>query len=287
MNTTFVTAIYSNLSNISKSRWERYTYSLKSIVKCGANFVLYTSPEEYQDVVKFVKDNDIDSSKLKIIQHEISDNIWNKKFNELKTNGADGCGRSMDLVHSKIYWLNKISKQNPFGDSEYFYWIDAGLSFEGLFPNRFLRTDTHRTFEKYTDYNVFNPDWLKRLNEKSKDRCYFMAMTTKVVLWAQPIKQDFYINKNDYMKYHVIGGLFGGKVDFDGIELQYSQILNKLLSDFKNERCLPVEELILNPIVANNKDKIYLDIFDTWYHEDHESSFDKMKVGKSFHELFL
>ena len=63
------------------------------------------------------------------------------------------------LCLSKVHWLAEQGRLNPFG-SERFYWIDAGLSYPGLFPRRYL--DTPEGF----DCALFGPDTLRALDAR-------------------------------------------------------------------------------------------------------------------------
>ena len=288
MNTTFVTAIYSQLSDGSVGRWDRYSCSLKSLMKCEANFVVFISPDDLDRFNEFVEVESLDRNRLWTIVRPIESCIWHDKFTLLKSR-YDSAGRSMDLVHSKIDWLSEIASENPFND-DYIFWIDAGLSFTGMFPNRYLTNVDHGArFHRYTDLTVFSSEWVGRLKEKCNQKLYTIALTPKNFLWAQPLPRKFYLN--DYASWHIIGGLFGGhRENIPTFRYLYHSTVLLVLQEYIDndlDRKLPVEELILNVVVANNPEIFSLETFDTWYHEDHESTFDEYKNGKPFYTLFI
>jgi len=70
MSVKFVTCIYSFLNGTTfggrVNRYGHYRWSLLSLLKMSdADFVCYTSKDEYEDLVKFFyEDNKIDSNKL-------------------------------------------------------------------------------------------------------------------------------------------------------------------------------------------------------------------------------
>ena len=288
MSTTFITSIYTKLTDGSIGRWERYTLSLKSIAKCGAYFVVYTSPEEYDELKSFIQYNVPSPEKIDIRPEPISNSKWNNVFSKLYSLGYRSGQRSMNLVHSKMEWLSKVAAENPFSTTHFFFFFFC-QSVEGLFPKWFLRDDQHTTFEKYTDYSVFNPDWLSRLETESSEKMWMIAMTDQVMLWNAPLDRKFYNENAQYGRFHVIGGLFGSSSSecLSWFESECSMLLNAVLADYPMDRFLPVEELIYTAVVENHQDKIKLNMFDTWYHEDHEPCFDTYKRGKSFHQLFL
>lgn len=297
MSTTFATAIYGRLSDGSVGRWDRYTYSLKNLVQStNAQFAVFTSPGEVDQLKAFIAAEKMDAHRIIIIPRDLTENPWHKRFEALKPFYPHN-QRSMDLVHSKVPWLYEVAAMEPFGHWSSIFWIDAGLSFSGLFPDKFRRKpfDAYPpSFERYTDLDVFTPEWAASLGTGLGDKLLTFGMSVKNHLWTQPLDVPFYNGDGakDYRKYHVIAGLFGGYShdQIGWLRGSYEKMVDDVLTAYEsrtiNLTTLPVEELLLTTLVANNPDRFHLRLFDTWYHEDHGDSFDTLKNGKPFYKLF-
>ncbi len=295
--TTFVTAIYTQLADGSIGRWDRYAYSLKNLVNSTeANFIVFTSPGEVMQLTEFITAQKMDQHRIFVVARDVANNRWHDAFELLKAEYPHG-QRSMDLIHSKVTWLYEAATINPFGKSDAVFWIDAGLSFSGLFPDRFRRKPFEAyppVFERYTDLNVFTPEWAEQLGKGLDGKLLTVGLSVKNHLWTQPLDLSFYTYEGSrrHRQYHVIGGLFGG-ADREQIKWLYGAY-EKLLDDVvlayqKHEtylRTLPVEELLLTTLTANHPERFDLRLFDTWYHEDHGDTFNPLKNGKPFYKLF-
>lgn len=297
MSTTFVTAIYSRLEDGSVGRWDRYAYSLKNLVQStDAQFVVFTSPEEVDQLKTFIAREKMNYQRVFIVARDLSKNRWHDRFCRLKELYPHN-QRSMDLVHNKVAWLYEAATIEPLGRWSNVFWIDAGLSFSGLFPERFRRKpfDAYPpVFERYTDLDVFTPTWAKSLGVGLNGKLLTLGLSVKNHLWTQPLDLKFYneIGVTMYRRYHVIGGLFGA-ANLEQVKWLYSEydkMLNEVLDLYEKRETylstLPVEELLLTALVANNPDRFDLRMFDTWYHEDHGDSFNSLKNGKPFYKLF-
>jgi len=283
---TFVTCIYSNLKDGSPTRRDRYYTSLSNMLLMEVPFVVYCAPDEENDIRNHIKNNKLAT----IVPYDLNQVSTHNDWNILRENFNHN-NRCMELVHNKIRWIIESKK---IVDSKRYYWIDAGLSFFGLFPHRFIRNKNHAGFEKYTDISVFDKNFVSRLlNKHSDDLIYNIAMRSTIMLWSNPLPEKLYDRNHDARKrFHIIAGIFGGTYEkISWLHNQYESKLLEVMNSYKSGSSdrsdLPVEELILNILVVNDMDKFYLDYFDTWYHEDHESCFDMYKKGTAFYKLFI
>jgi len=283
----FTTCIYSNLKDGSSSRKDRYYFSLKNLLNTGAKFVVYCSPDEEQEIRNFTENH----TNIILVPFDLKTTKYHSEWESLR-NKYNHDNRCMELVHNKINWAADAAK---IADADKIYWIDAGLSFFGLFPHRFLRSKEHKNFNKYTDINIFTPEWTERLLKKhSDDEIYCISLSNLLGLWTQPLDSNLYeAGIEDRGKYHIIGGLFGGSVEnMKWFQQEYDNKIKKVIEYYKSGRLsssyvLPVEEVVMNLIIAEHSTKFKQDVFDTWYHEDHEECFNPRKVGTSFYKLFI
>lgn len=282
---TFVTCIYSNLKDGSASRRDRYYTSLKNMLLMEVPFIVYCDPYEIEDIRTHINNNKFAT----LIPYNLDQTSRHNDWELLRTKFTHN-NRCMELVHNKVKWL--ADSRNVIQSKRY-YWIDAGLSFFSLFPHRFIRNKNHAGFEKYTDISVFDKNFVNTLLNKNDDSLiYTVAQTSKVHLWNQPLPENLY-NNNLQLRgtFHVIGGVFGGTYEnIEWFNSKYEAKLDEVINAYKTNSIgmghLPVEELVLNILVLNNMERFYIDYFDTWYHEDHEASFDVFKKGVPFYKLY-
>jgi hypothetical protein len=140
MKIKFITAIYSKLAGSDlggrDGRGGHYRYSLLSLLKMtDADFVCYTSEDEIYDLEMFYyHENNIPKDKLKFVVFDLYETKFKDLINHTKdlesTRKSDRC---IEVQYSKFHWWWNEDKSY-----DYYYWIDAGLSHCGLFPNKFL-----------------------------------------------------------------------------------------------------------------------------------------------------
>ena len=286
-NIAFATCIYSDLKDGSVSRRDRYYCSLKNLLNINVPFVVYCAREEMEDISNFVGNR----SNLKLIPYDLKETQYHNDWKELRTKYNHN-NRCMELVHNKINWVIDAAKHTT---AEKIYWIDAGLSFFSLFPHRFIRNMNHPDFQKYTDIDIFTPEWANTFfNKHLDDKIYCISISTLVCLWTHPLDYSLYgPGVENRAKFHMIGGLFGGTVqNMEWFRQEYDKKLKKVIDfykskNMKSDTILPVEEVVMNLIVCEYPEKFQRDVFDTWYHENHEPSFDPYKKGTPFYKLFI
>jgi hypothetical protein len=287
MTTKIVTCIYSKLHGTNFggrcSRELHYKYSLLSLLKIqNAEFVLYTSPEEYEDLCSFFyKQNNINNMQIKIF------NLYNTKYFDKIDKIKDKIDikksqRCHEVQYNKFYWIEDEIK-NDNNKYENYYWLDAGLSHSGIIP------EEHRVltnnYDKYFNSTLFNNNFLDNLIKKTEDDIYIITKcNTGIHYWSKTAPNKYY---NEYdSSLHVIGGIFGGKKNqMQNYISLFDEALLKLLT---NEKTLFYEELIMTLLYYNNKNIFTADFFETWWHK--ESGFYKNNdtfyvKNKSFYKV--
>lgn len=173
--------------------------------------------------------------------------------------------RCYHVQYGKIDFLKAESQ-----DSEYTFWIDAGLISPNLFPNRLVPG---------IESEIITDDYLSKLESRIKDRLYFVCGDREHGFGGPSIRKH---------RYHPVGGFFGGsKPACDLFCSKYKSVTSKFLEEGKvyPEQVIMEEILIDDPRDPENA-TIVFDAFDSWYHEDHMVKQAAERKNKKFHQVF-
>lgn len=264
MKSKFVTAIYSNLNGTKyggrQSRFYHYRYSLLSILKItDADFVCYTSAEEVDELkLFFYIENKIPIQKLKLIPYSLDNgslqNLIQSHKDYEKAKKSDRC---IEVQYLKFDWLSNSITCDSYDN---YYWIDAGLSYCGLFPNKYLNLNIKdHPIKYYYECSIFSNEFLKCLSCFHKEKIFIIGRNNSQKL-EQRVPEEFF-SKNEQFKYHTIGGLFGGNAKYiKNLCKLFSLTSEAITNKTKN---LYSEEQILSVIYSNNQNFFILKNFDT------------------------
>jgi hypothetical protein len=288
MKIKFITAIYSKLAGSDlggrDSRGGHYRYSLLSLLKMtDADFVCYTSEDEIYDLEMFYyHENNIPKDKLKFVVFDLYETKFKDLINHTKdlesTRKSDRC---IEVQYSKFHWWWNEDKSY-----DYYYWIDAGLSHCGLFPNKFLGTQGY--YNQMFECVLFNNQFLKNLITKTDDKFLILGKDNVRHFWSGTVNEKWYTEYDRSI--HVIGGIFGGHRD------KWDTIVNLFEGYVKNiietDLTIPHEENVMSLMYYNNKELFELLQFDHWWCRDNapreipDSFFENYRsFNKIFEEL--
>ena len=293
-STKFITCIYCNLYGTEyggqdRSRIYRYKYSLLSLLKMSdADFVCYTSEEEI-DFLKefFYNEHNVSRDQLKLEIFNLKDIKFAPIINKEKDiEVVKKSLRCHEIQYSKFFWWWNEDKTY-----DYYYWIDAGLCSSVLLPDEYLiQEDNFSPDRKATkcDSDLYNNIFLDKLKKRSTDKFFMIAKENHKYRWSQTVPEKWYNSYDDSL--HIIGGLFGGRVDlWDNTVKLFEDYLSKLLiAGAENGGGKFDEELIMSLMYFNHRDDFNIEEFDTWYHVDsymHEKEYFEDK--KSFYHIII
>lgn len=263
MKIKFITSIYCNLYGTDlggrSHRRNHYKYSLLSILKMtNADFLCYTSDNEIESLKHFFYiENGITEDKLKLEIFDLHNTKFSALINSIKnideTKKSDRC---IEIQYSKFFWWWNEDKSY-----DYYYWIDAGLSYNGLIPPKYLNYP-HESERKLYESNLFNNLFLENLIAYTNDKFFILGKdNTKSNYWSRTVNTKWYTHyMNDI---HIIGGLFGGHRDkWDNIVNLFENYVEKILSE---DKCLPHEEQFMSLMFYNHPDLFIRKHFDIWW----------------------
>ena len=255
MKVKFITCIYSDLHGTDiggrPHRHHHYRCSLLSLLKMtNADFLCYTSDREMESLKHFFyMENDISENKLKF---ETFSALINSIKNVDETKKGDRC---IELQYSKFSWWWNEDKSY-----DYYYWVDAGLSYNGLIPPKYLNfPDGERRLYEST---LFNNLFLENLITYTDDKFLILGKENHRFLWAQTVDPKWYTTYSKHI--HIIGGLFGGHKDkWDSVINMFENYVVQILSD--SIATLPHEEQIMSLMFYNHEDLFAIKQFDIWW----------------------
>lgn len=284
----FITAIYTDLYGTEfggrHGRNHHYRWSLLSLLKMtGADFICYTSDREIEDLKNFFyNENGISEEKLKFSVFDLQNHYFSDLFKQYKNyEEAKKSDRCVEIQYMKFIWF-----LNEDMSYDYYFWIDAGLSYSGLIPDNYL-VDNGNYIRKFYESTLFNNKLLDNLIKNTSDKFTVIGKENNRNYWSPTV------NPKHFFKYdksiHVIGGLFGGKKELWGniIEL-FKKYTNQVTTE---DNRVYHEEDIMTLMFRNHNDLFFNYYFETWWHDSNKVSgldiIEHLKVNKSFYKILV
>jgi hypothetical protein len=263
MKTLLITSIYSKLWGTDLggriSREHHYKWSLLNILNTKpTKVVCFTSEQELPELEAWFYETQ--SVNKELLEFRVYDLYKCDHYDLIQANKDVELVKTQDRCHEiqymKFFWSRLIEDRH---DYDRMYWIDAGLSHGGLFPDEYMMGDK---WERHFLINLFTPELLARWNDSSKEEIIMFSKNNEDrYFWSQTIPHTYY-NKYDKSR-HVIGGMFGGTTKaYDDLTDRFEELLLSLLD---KEEELYHEELILSCMAVNTPEKYNLFKFDDWY----------------------
>jgi hypothetical protein len=266
MKTKLVTCIYFDLHGTDlggrPSRNDHYLYSLNSIMRIdNADFVIYTNDK--QKVEDFYLNNYSDKlTKFECFEYDLYNTEYSDLINPIKnTEETKQSTRCIELQYSKLTWL-----KNNCSDYDYVYWIDAGLCYSGLIPDKYLNVSSEFYFDRYYGSEIFGDSFVNNMNSFSGKKIMVCAKENIKHYWDKPLPSCYFKDNNTVSSYHIIGGLFGG--DAILINDLYDKFFSLSTKLMKQSKKIFYEENILSCLFFNYPEMFVAKHFDIWWHED-------------------
>ena len=295
---TFVSAIYdSNPASLLGGRGrsiDDYLPSLINIGRMGAPIVLFCAPEEVDRVEHAVAPCFCD---YRVVPYELQQFPYFEDFIAWKRTYRDTLiinDRNEVLCFLKSWWVQQAIADAPFGHDHYF-WIDAGLTHHGLFPERIggveLRVphpDSH--YHPPNPANIFTPALAVALAQSVRaGTVWFCAKPFEHVARRRAYEHavaPLATSENGAVTIadHLVGGLFGGHADdITRVHQAYVAVLERLIAT----RTYTLEEQVFSCVHAMHPSWFSLQRFDTWlFFAPGERTSRLLAEGTSFYKIF-
>jgi len=293
---TIVTAIYDNgRESLIGGRGygvETYLPSLINIANLGAPIVIFAPPKDVGRITQVVRPHfarfRVVPARLSEFEHYDRLLAWKQEYvGSLVAND-----RNELLCFQKSYWVQRAIALRPFGHDSYF-WIDSGLTHQGIFPRRVGGVELRVTFPPSHYYprnraNIFRPALGAALAAAaSRGRVVFCALPfARNAAEYEQVAADEFGNQPEQTRIidHLVGGVWGGhRDDLRAVHHLYARLLER----FIRERVYTLEEQVFSALYASFPDRFTVLRFGTWYfHSPGEPCSYLASDGDSFYKIF-
>lgn len=240
--TTIVTGLFDiNRIQLDGRSWSSYLTWFEKTLSINAPMVVFVEEKTY-DFVKSRRNDD----NTKIVVQTINDlEMYKYKDRMDKTISSNEYRRTIKDAHriecknslytiiqfSKFYWMNQVANDNPFA-SDYFIWMDAGLS---------------RFFDDLNTSNRYPSERMETQLLSFGDRTFIQTFccTYPDLFDASSLSENYLLDNRSY----VMGGLFGGNANVIPILKQKVEYV--------------FEHLMLNKNIVNNEQIVLGYLFKT------------------------
>lgn len=261
-DTAIVTCFYSKLHGTvyggRPGRTHHYLHSLLSLLKISnADFFIYCDPQEEDMLKEQLKDVE---RRIRIIPYSLEKFYMKSLFDSYKNlTEVFESDRCQEIQYLKTYWMSKIHY-------DWVFWIDVGISYTGLIPNKYLIYPEDRDYEYYNS-SLFCNELVEGLKKSADDKLLVLCVNNILPVNYRVCNLQYYPGKkDDDISYHTIAGIFGGKknVVYKFHEMFYNTSTKVIITEQK----ILDEECIYN-ILWYAFPKFFNFIkFETWWHED-------------------
>jgi hypothetical protein len=274
-------------------------YSIVGICNSGVDVVCYSDNRgDALSKLYNLKDR-FNLSNLIIKEYDFESNPWNEQVRQIRNNVPDLYKNPEHPYYSlcpEVYWLKFTLLDKELELDTNTFWIDAGLSTRGLFPDyacsysttpgwkEYFPNQDFKTVEHMLYYfdKAFTPEKAADINKFANGKIvnFVRRSTTNYITseFTDHIGEDLSSYPN--FDYHFpIAGFFGG----DPILLKqyiedFFEVLSRALDN--NTNFLFFEEVIMWYIYTKDvtKEKFAIFYFDTFYHEDWGENYNPTQV---------
>jgi hypothetical protein len=238
---------------------------------------------------------------FKFINYDLEDSPYFDRIQEVKQSQPDlyiesmsWSTRCVEIMWGKFDWLIHVAELMGRKENQYLYWIDGGLSHEGVIPKKYnskrdiitYNNQSHEYSYMFNNDLIFNKDFPDFLAERTGPNNLFHC------LCRHPQHNDpSHLPKGGTYKGTAVGGLFGGDIN---LVHQWATEAKEVCNDLLSNNYIIKEEDILTYLLNKHsvdgmplKDHLKLYMFDTWYHEDWDVYNPSQKSFSDFFEEFM
>lgn len=298
-NITLVTSAYYNIEgypHYGADRAGRIKMSLPNILlNTQLPVVCYTSKKYgcYDELQILFEQKNITNITLKIF--ELEDHHWHMPILQIRESSE----KYKEMYKKKpilVYWLKFYFMLNELNTSDYLYWVDSGLSHNGLFPKRYSinSDDSFGMGDSNCTYNFtcFSAQAFDNINKFVQDKVLHVVRPAtdadvSDVIYIPELNDNYVKNLTPNWPSHwPVAGMFGGSTN----TLYLKQYLEKTIETFQimiYNKKLTVEEGVMAYM-----DVAYSELFKRYHFENFYTEHEKSpglhlkEDGSVFHHFY-
>jgi len=304
---SFVTCIYDDLSTTAfagrHNRGTHYVFSLAQIHEMGVPIYCFIDKiNMYRYFPAFLH---FGLENFTFINYNLGDSPYFDRIQtvkeskpELYIDAISWSSRCVEIMWGKFDWLVHVAEKIGLQEDRYLYWIDGGLSHEGVIPRKYnskrprsdmsdsFNNSSHEYSYQFANDLIFNKDFPDFLVETTGEGnlLHFMCSNPQHSDQSHLPRGGSHVGTG-------VGGLFGGDITLlHQWATEGMQICDSLL---EHGFIIKEEDILTHLINKHSKDdsdpfKDHLTMywFDTWYHEDWNVYNPKQKSFAAFFEGF-
>jgi hypothetical protein len=284
MNLSLTSCMYYNLDSEFNGRICRephYHSSFKNILSNRIDTHLYTADALIPTLSNIYKDD----TNLKIHKSELKELPVYNDIKELKAVNSLVQYRCYEIMYSKLYWVEQTIKNT---DNEFYFWVDAGLSHCGIFPNWMLKNpETTNHAEKFYYYDILSENFFNKITKDLNDKIWVCIFDQRHRPW-EGVAPQAYFDIHPIKPEHMVGGIFGGRKE--SMLWFISEFNNRLYNRFIKDKFLMPEEHIYTTITNDFDDRFKKNFFNSWYASDQGELYrgwtENMPFVNEFYKIF-
>lgn len=283
---TIITCIYDDLFGTEfggrPHPTRKYYFGIESLTKLEAPIIIYTWPKNVEHVIEYYSNflgKERFEKQIKVFEFDL---YKSPLYEIIKTIKKPEHGlkndRSYDLMIAKYLMAKDAISTNPFS-SNYFFWMDAGLSNSALFPDKYLEQSDPE--KRYSDCLLFTPKVTDQLIANCNNNLLLFRLNA-VGHWFDPRHIKMEENENPW---YIIGGIFGGNpIIFSKF---CDDVINLFINHIENNKILYLDEQLMTMIISYERNRSEFINFGTWYHENSgEWTNSQRQNKKAFYSIF-
>jgi len=291
MNTKLVTAYYPVHNGPplwgkeGRHRW--YKHSIASICGTGVSVVCYTDAgESYNEVLEIKEQTQLDN--LTIKTYDIASNPFQERMYKVRTEG------NPDLYNNylhpfyrmpfSIYWTKWTFLEMEYEPDTYIYWIDGGLSTDGVFPKRgndyadepgfnerYAGMDNFyidHEFKFHSFSKIFNPGLIEKINGFVGDKILNLCRQDQTDNDFYTLEDKLNLTKGEiaHVNRYPVGAMFGGNSPY---LIPYINEFNRIADEILSIGDYACTEQEIMGLIHTQHQEWFADwIFHDFYHED-------------------
>ena len=178
----FVTAIYNGLHHTPYggrlNRDNHYLFSLKCLAGLKYGIHCYTSEKDKPEIQDYLDKNNIKNVTLEVF--ELNSMKYHEDILKIKEINRDYYAldniwehRCVQLMWMKMFWLDKEAKKTP---NDKIFWIDAGISHNGIFPKKYQSAHLPGTEASHQYDLIFTPKLAEKLDKLSDGKIFYVLL---------------------------------------------------------------------------------------------------------------